>query len=83
MRPTKSNSNGYVLFVEQNMEFANSQMKMAKLKRVHLQLFPIILLQKNRIMDPLIAMLFFLHAAASSRGFYFSSPVRLVTGDCI
>ena len=30
-----------------NMELANSQMNMAKLKRINLQLFPIILFQKN------------------------------------
>jgi len=41
-----SNSNGFVFFVWQNIEFANLQMNMAKLKKVYLQPFFIILLQK-------------------------------------
>jgi len=49
----------FVFFVWQNIEFANSQLKMAKLKRVYLQLFSITF-AKNRIMDPFVACAFFL-----------------------
>jgi hypothetical protein len=34
------------------MEFANSQINMAKVKRVNLQWFPIIHLAKTKIVDP-------------------------------
>jgi hypothetical protein len=49
---SKSISNGFAFYVLQNMEFANSQINMAKIKRVNLQWFPIIHLAKTKIMDP-------------------------------
>jgi hypothetical protein len=47
----KSNSNGFAFYVLQNMEFANSQINMAKVKRVNLQWFLIIHLAKTKIVD--------------------------------
>jgi hypothetical protein len=49
---SKSISNGFAFYVLQNMEFANSQINMAKIKRVNLQWFPIIHLAKTKIVDP-------------------------------
>ena len=71
---SKSISNGFAFFVWQNMEFANSQINMAKVKRINLQRFPIIHLAKTKIVDPhYFPVIFSLRARTSiSRGAFFA-----------